>query len=124
MVEVTVLMPVYNGERYLREAIDSILDQSFRDFEFLILDDGSTDGTADIIRSYRDERIRFLANPERLRLSGALNRGMAEARGSFIARMDADDIARPHRLARQLAFLRRNPEVGICGTCSRSSDRF
>lgn len=119
MPDVTVLMPVYNGEKYLREAIESILGQTHKNFEFLILDDGSTDATASIIRSYRDERIRFLTNPLRLKLSGALNRGMDEARGSLIARMDADDIARPQRLARQVAFFRENRNVGVCGSWVR-----
>lgn len=119
MADVTVLMPVYNGEKYLRPAIESILSQTYRDFEFLILDDGSTDASAAIVGSYGDARIRFLTNPRRLKLSGALNRGMDEARGSLIARMDADDIARPERLARQVAFFRENREVGICGAWVR-----
>lgn len=119
MPDVTVLMPVYNGDKYLRDAIESILGQTYRNFEFLILDDGSTDATASIIRSYRDERIRFLTNPTRLKLSGALNRGMEEARGGLIARMDADDIARPQRLARQVEFFKTNREIGVCGAWVR-----
>lgn len=115
MTEVTVLMPVYNGENYLRPAIESILSQTYRDFELLIIDDGSSDGSASIIRSYTDKRIRLLKNPTRLKLSGALNRGIGEARGNLIARMDADDIARPERLARQVEFLHKNPEIGVCG---------
>ncbi len=115
MADVTVLMPVYNGETYLREAIESILSQTYSDFEFLILDDGSTDASASIIRGYRDERIRFLSNPQRLKLSGALNRGLEEAKGNLIARMDADDIARPQRLARQVAFFQEQRDVGVCG---------
>ncbi|NTW87973.1 MAG: glycosyltransferase [Desulfobulbaceae bacterium] len=115
MPDVTVLMPVYNGEKYLRQAIDSILAQTYRDFEFLILDDGSTDATASIIGNYHDKRIRFLSNPRRLKLAGALNRGLDEAQGGLIARMDADDIARPQRLARQVQFFRENSEVGVCG---------
>ena len=116
MFEVTVLMPVYNGEKYLKEAIESILDQSYKEFELLIIDDGSADGTASIIKSYNDARIRLLTNSKRLKLSGALNRGIQEARGNLIARMDADDIARPERLATQVAFLHDNPAIGICGT--------
>lgn len=114
--EVTVLLPVYNGERYLRDTMDSILGQIYTDFELLIVDDGSTDGSADIIRSYGDPRIRVLINPARLKLSGALNRGIDEAQGTYIARMDADDIALPERLGRQLEYLRVHRDVGICGT--------
>ncbi len=115
MPKVTVLMPVYNGESYLRETIESILAQTFRDFEFLIVDDGSEDTTPLIIDSYCDNRIKVLKNATRLKLSGALNRGLDEARGDFVARMDADDLALPERLARQVEFLEQNIEVGICG---------
>ena len=108
-------MPVYNGELYLRETMESILGQTFSDFEFLIVDDGSTDGTAQIIDSYRDERIRVLKNPTRLKLSGALNRGLDEARGEYIARMDADDISLPHRLESQVTFMDARPDIGLCG---------
>ncbi len=114
--EVTVLLPVYNGEEYLRETMESILGQTYNGFEFLIVDDGSTDGTDDIIKSYDDPRIRVLKNPERLKLSGALNRGIDEARGNYIARMDADDIALPERLATQVAYMDEHPEIGVCGT--------
>lgn len=116
MPRVTVLMPVYNGEQYLRETMDSILGQVFSDFEFLIVDDGSTDGSAAIIDSYKDERIRVLKNPTRLKLSGALNRGFDEARGQYIARMDADDISLPNRLAIQVAFLDQHKDMGLCGS--------
>jgi glycosyltransferase involved in cell wall biosynthesis len=116
MVEVTVLLPVYNGEQYLHETMRSILGQTYTGFEFLIVDDGSTDSTQAIINSYDDPRIRLLVNDRRLKLSGALNRGIDEARGRFIARMDADDIALPGRLEKQVEYLNAHPEVGICGT--------
>lgn len=116
MPTVTVLLPVYNGEKYLRETLESILAQTWKDFELLIVDDGSTDRSAEIIASFDDKRIRVLSNPERLKLSGALNRGLREARGEHIARMDADDIAFPQRLQSQIDFMRRRPETGICGT--------
>ena len=116
MPRVTVLMPVYNGERYLREAMESVLGQTFSDFEFLIVDDGSTDSTAGIIRSFNDGRIRLLQNPERLKLSGALNRGLDEARGEYVARMDADDISLPQRLEVQTAFMDRHKGMGLCGS--------
>lgn len=119
MPEVTVLMPVYNGAQYVGQAIDSILNQTYSSFELLILDDGSTDGTREIISRYRDERIRLLVNPERLKLSGALNRGMLEAKGVFIARMDADDISRPNRIERQIDYLHKNPGVAVCGAWVR-----
>jgi hypothetical protein len=112
----TVLMPVYNGARYLREAVDSILAQSLSDFEFLIIDDGSTDASADIIRSYADPRITLVENGENLGLVATLNRGLALAKGDYVARMDCDDISLPRRLERQIAFMDAHPEIGICGT--------
>jgi len=109
-------MPVYNGASYLRETMQSILSQTYSDYEFLIIDDGSTDNSLEIIRSFSDPRIRVLKNPQRLKLSGALNRGMDEARGKYIARMDADDISLPHRLQRQVDYLDQHPETGVCGS--------
>jgi len=116
MAAVTVLLPVYNGERYLHETMRSILSQTYTDFEFLIVDDGSTDASRDIIAGYGDPRIRVLVNPDRLKLSGALNRGIDEAGGTYIARMDADDIALPGRLQTQVDYLESHPHVAICGT--------
>jgi len=112
---VTVLMPVYNGESFLRDAIDSVLAQTFADFELLVIDDGSTDGSVGIVRSYADPRIRLLQNPANLKLVATLNRGLKEARGELIARMDADDISLPARLGKQVAFMDGHPEVGACG---------
>jgi len=91
--KVTVLMPVYNGEQYLREAIESILTQSFTDFEFLIINDGSTDSSVEIIESYDDPRIRLIHNEANLKLVATLNKGVDLARGEYIARMDCDDIS-------------------------------
>ncbi len=116
MSDLTVLLPVYNGERYLRDTIQSLLTQTYTDFELLIIDDGSTDRSLEIIESFTDDRIKVLKNTERLKLSGALNRGMKEAKGKYIARMDADDIALPHRLQRQFEYMEQNPKVGMCGT--------
>lgn len=113
----TVIMPVRNGEKYLRAAIDSVLIQTFSDFEFLILDDGSTDGSAGIVESYTDPRIRLIRNATRSGIAATLNRGLDLSRGEYIARMDCDDISLPDRFAEQLAFLERRPEIGICG-CS------
>lgn len=113
---VTVLMPVYNGESYLREAMDSILNQTFTDFEFLIINDGSTDSSVAIIESYDDARIRLVHNNGNLGLIATLNRGMELAEGEYIARMDCDDISLPLRLAKQVAFMDRHLDVGVCGT--------
>ncbi|MEA5567041.1 glycosyltransferase family 2 protein [Anabaena sp. UHCC 0399] len=122
MTKVTVLMPVYNGELYLREAIDSILDQTFQDFEFLIINDGSTDSTREIICSYDDPRIRLIDNDYNLGLTRSLNKGLKLAEGEFIARQDADDISEPERLAKQVAFLETHPEVALVGTWYKDID--
>jgi len=106
--KVSVLMSVYNGERYLRGAIDSILAQTFGDFEFIIINDGSTDGTRSILESYRDERIR-LFHQDNMGLTKSLNKGIRLARGEYIARMDADDISAPERLALEAAHLDSHP---------------
>jgi len=116
MPNVTVLLPVYNGEKYLQETMQSILGQTYTDFEFLIVDDGSTDNSPKIVQSFQDPRIRIMENPERLKLSGALNRGIKEAKGKYIARMDADDIALPLRLQRQVEYMEQHPDIGMCGT--------
>lgn len=114
---ITILMSVYNARLFLDRAIDSILRQTFRDFEYLIIDDGSTDDSSIILNTYasRDARIRLFRNDRNMGLVASLNRGLHEARGELIARMDADDSSRPDRLARQVAFLERHPDIGICG---------
>ncbi|HWP59933.1 MAG TPA: glycosyltransferase [Candidatus Acidoferrales bacterium] len=114
--KVSVLMPVYNGERYVREALESVLAQSFGDFEFIIVDDGSTDRTDEILEQYRDPRIVRLRQPANLGIVAALNRGLEAARGELIARHDADDIALPDRLRRQANFMDRHPEVVLLGS--------
>ena len=113
---VTVLMPVYNGGIYLKEAIESILGQTFRDFELLIIDDGSTDGSYDLVAAYSDSRIRLVRQDKNHGLVASLNLGLTLARGKFVARMDADDISFPERLSRQVDFMDANPSVGICGS--------
>ncbi|WP_378950578.1 glycosyltransferase [Pelosinus sp. sgz500959] len=113
---ISVLMSVYNGETYLRETIESILGQTFTDFEFLIVDDGSTDKSLEIIQSYHDPRIILLKNEHNMGLIKSLNRGLDVARGEFIARMDADDISKPERLAKQLTYLQEHPDIAVCGT--------
>jgi glycosyltransferase involved in cell wall biosynthesis len=113
---VTVLMPVYNGEKYLSEAIDSILNQTFSDFEFLIMNDGSTDNSENIILSYSDSRIQYIKNVSNLKLITTLNKGIELAKGKYIVRMDADDISAPTRIEKQVAFMEKNEDVGICGS--------
>ncbi|WP_418130554.1 glycosyltransferase family 2 protein [Variovorax sp. 278MFTsu5.1] len=112
---VSVVIPTRNSEKYLREALESILAQTFTNFEVLIVDDNSTDGTLDIIRSYADPRIAVLKGPGK-GLAAALNFAYRQARGEFIARMDADDIAEATRLGKQVAFLDEHLDVGVCGT--------
>jgi glycosyltransferase involved in cell wall biosynthesis len=119
---VTVLMPVYNGETYLREAVDSVLHQTLDDFEFLIVDDGSTDSSAAILESYTDPRIRVVHNPTNLKLVATLNKGLDLARGEYVARMDCDDISLPERLEKQLAFMEAHSEVGVLGTACQYID--
>jgi glycosyltransferase involved in cell wall biosynthesis len=113
---VTVLMSVYNGARYLREAVDSILAQTWRDFEFLIIDDGSTDASAQILASYDDARIRIIRNETNVGLTRSLNIGLAAARGALIARQDADDVSDRERLALQVAAFDADPALAILGT--------
>jgi len=113
---ITVLMPVYNAERYLRTAVDSILGQTFSGFELLIVDDGSDDGSTAIVNSYTDKRIRLIRNECNLGLIATLNKGLQAARGQYVARMDADDISLPTRLERQIAYLERHREVGVVGS--------
>ncbi|MBD2519712.1 glycosyltransferase [Nostoc sp. FACHB-973] len=122
MPKITVLMPVYNGELYLREAIDSILAQTFQDFEFLIINDGSTDSTREIVCSYDDPRIRLIDNDYNLGLTRSLNKGLKLAEGEFVARQDADDISDPKRLAKQISFLETHPEVALVGTWYKDID--
>ncbi|WP_205499841.1 glycosyltransferase family 2 protein [Rufibacter psychrotolerans] len=113
MPALTVLMPVYNAEKFLREAIDSILQQTFTDFEFLIIDDASTDNSAALVNSYEDPRIRFIQNPSNLGISGTLNKGIELAASPLIARMDADDISHPDRLQKQVAYLQGHPQCAM-----------
>jgi glycosyltransferase involved in cell wall biosynthesis len=114
--KVTVLMPIYNGEKYLRDAIESILSQTFKDFEFLIINDGSTDSSVKIIESYDDPRIRLVNNESNLKLVLTLNKGLLLSRGEYIARMDCDDISYPKRLELQVKFMDSQTKVGISGT--------
>lgn len=113
--KVSVLMPVFNAEKYLSEAIQSILSQSFRDFEFIVIDDGSTDSSASIIKSFHDDRIVYVKNEQNLGIVKSLNKGISLAKGEFVARMDADDISHPLRFEKQIEFFEQNPLVAMCG---------
>jgi glycosyltransferase involved in cell wall biosynthesis len=118
---VTVLVTVLDGERHLRESLDSILGQTFRDFELVVVDDGSTDSTPAVLASYGD-RVTVLRNDENLGVPRAANRGLAMARGRFVARQDADDVSDPERLERQVAFLEAHPEVALVACAYRRID--
>ncbi len=122
MPKATVLMAVYNGEHYLREAVESILVQSFQDFDFLIINDGSTDKTWELLKSYNDPRIKLINNGQNLGLTRSLNKGLKLAEGQFIARQDADDISEPERLTKQVAFLETHPELALLGTGYKEID--
>ena len=113
--KVSVVMSVYNGEKYLEEAIDSILNQTFEDFEFIIIDDGSTDRTLRIIKGYKDPRI-VLISRENRGLVKSLNEGIEKAKGEYIARMDADDISMKDRLKKQVDFLDNDKRVVLLGS--------
>jgi glycosyltransferase involved in cell wall biosynthesis len=113
---VSVLMSVYNGEAYVREAVDSILNQTFTGFEFVVIDDASNDSTAAILDSYDDPRFVRVRNRVNIGLTKSLNKGLQIARGVFIARQDADDISFPERLATQVNYFDSNPHIGLLGT--------
>src|SRR5213082_2829515 len=111
MAAVTVLMPVYNAARFLAEAVESVLAQTFADFEFVIVDDGSTDRSPRMLQRFaeHDKRIKLIARPN-TGIVGALNDGLIAAQSELIARMDADDVSHPARLEKQVQFMRENPD--------------
>lgn len=113
---ISVIMSVYNSALFLREAVDSILNQTYKDFEFLIVDDKSTDESLAILESYKDERIVIICNNQNIGLTKNLNKLIKFSKGEFIARMDADDISLPNRFDKQIEFLEKHPEVVLCGT--------
>lgn len=120
--KVSIIMPVYNGMPYLPLAIDSILNQAFSDFELIIINDCSTDGSMSYVESIKDRRIVLIHNSDNLGITKTLREGINEARGTYIARLDADDIAYPQRLEKQVLFLDKNPSYGLIGTSYRSID--
>ncbi|MDR2562943.1 MAG: glycosyltransferase [Prevotellaceae bacterium] len=113
---VSVLTPVYNGEKYIREAIDSILSQSYSNWEMIIVNDGSTDATGSIIDSYTDSRIQHVKIEKSRDLATVRNHAVSLASGKYIAKLDADDIALPQRIEKQIRFMETNPDYGLCGT--------
>ena len=116
MASVTILMPVYNAEKYVSQAIESILTQSYSDFIFLIINDGSVDDSEKIILSFKDKRIQYLRNEQNIGLVATLNKGIELTETEYLARMDADDIAFHERLEEQVNYLKQHPEIGVCGT--------
>lgn len=116
MPKVSVVMPAFNAEKYIREAVDSILNQTFTDFEFIIINDGSTDHTKEIILEYDDPRIVLLENEKNSGIVVTLNKGIQFARGEYIARMDSDDISLCNRIERQVLFLDSHAHIGLIGS--------
>lgn len=116
MPKVSVIMPVYNGEKYLKESIESILNQTFSDFEFIIIDDCSTDRSLKIIEEYNDSRIKLIRNEKNIGTTRSLNFGIGVAVGKYIARMDCDDVSMPERFEKQVLFLQKNRDIGVCGS--------
>ena len=122
MPRVSVLMPAYNSEKYIATAIESILNQTFSDFEFIIINDGSTDNTAKIVRQYarRDPRIKFVDNKKNRGISETRNSLLDMATGEYAAYQDSDDVSMPNRLAQQVKFLDSNPEISVVGAAMQA----
>lgn len=118
----TVVMAVWNADRFLRPAMDSVLRQSFQSFELLVIDDGSSDGTSEVLRLYTDPRVQVVRNDARRGLVHSLNVGIGLARGEYVARMDGDDVSHPERLLAQVRFLDREKDVALVGTWARMID--
>lgn len=124
-VAISVLMPVYNGEKYLREAIDSILMQTFTDFELLILlEYGSNEASRKIVYGYDDKRIRVIENEKKLGLPMSLNEGIKTAKGKYIARMDADDVSYKNRLKIQYRYMEKHPNIDLCGAAAKVNGEY
>ena len=124
--KVSVVMCVHNGERYLYEALESVLNQTFEDFEFIIVDDASADNTPAILKEYaaQDGRIRLMRNAHNLGLTRSLNKALRLAKGEYIARQDADDISLPQRLEKQVEFLNSNSRTAVVGSWTEVIDEY
>lgn len=114
--KITVLMPVYNCEQYVGDAVQSILNQTYTDFEFLIIDDASTDTTVSVIKQFNDNRIKLIEKPKNTGYTNSLNYGISIAKGDYIARMDGDDMSLPTRFNEQYNFMEANKDIAVCGT--------
>ncbi|MFZ4712607.1 MAG: glycosyltransferase family 2 protein [Bacteriovoracaceae bacterium] len=115
-MKVSIILPIYNAEKFLHKCVESLLAQTFQDFEILAINDGSTDGSLNILKSYHDQRLKIINNEVNKGLIYTLNRGLKESQGDFIARMDADDICHPQRLEKQLQFFSEHPKVDVAST--------
>jgi glycosyltransferase involved in cell wall biosynthesis len=113
---VSVVMPTYNGADFIHDAIQSILDQSYSNFELIVVDDGSTDNTSEIVNAFTDKRITYIKKPKNSGIADSLNLGISKARGSYFARMDDDDVSREDRLQKQVEFLETHKDVVVCAT--------
>ena len=120
--ELSIIMPVYNSVKYVAEAVNSLLSQSFTNFELIIINDASTDGSDNILKNFRDSRIKLLNNNQNRGIVYSRNRGLAEARGKFIAQFDSDDVAMPDKFEKQMNFLKKNPGYGMVGSWVRMID--
>lgn len=113
--KISVVMSVYNGLPYLKEAVRSILKQTYRNIEFIIVDDASTDESSKYLKSLKDKRIKLIINSKNLGLAASLNKGLKKSTGKYIARMDADDVSLPNRLQIQFEYLQEHPQIDLCG---------
>lgn len=123
-MNVSVIMSAYNSESYLNESIESILKQSFDNYEYIIVNDGSTDNSRKIMESYKDKRIKILNNKNNMGLTVSLNKAIKLAKGEYIIRMDADDVSLPLRIEKQVKYMDIHPEVGICGSWVKTIGRY
>ena len=117
---VSVILPNHNSEKYLGEAIKSILGQTFKDFELIIIDDQSTDDSRNVVESFTDRRIKLISTPRNLGRAGADNYAIQFAEGEYIAKMDSDDISMPRRFEKQVSYLNENPRINILGTWAKN----
>lgn len=118
--DVSIILPVYNAEKYIKKSIDSILNQTYKSFELIIINDGSIDSSEDIILSYKDERIKYIKNIKNIGLIASLNKGISFSDAEYIVRMDADDICRLKRLDVQIKYLKENKSIGVLGSFAKS----
>ena len=118
----SIVMPVYNTEKFVKKTIESLLNQTYKDFELIVIDDGSTDNSIEIIKKFADNRIKIFSNDSNKGIVYSRNRGNAEALGRFIAPFDSDDIALPDKFEKQISFLEQHPEFGMLGSWAKLID--